>query len=236
MNYTLYNEDCMTALNKIEDNSIQCIVTSPPYNKKYWNKNKPSNQVWKGFKIDYNTYEDNLPIEVYENWMIEFINLCLQKLKPHGSLFFNHKPIRHDNQVYFPLQFILRSNAKVYQEIIWDRNGSPNIRKDQLFPNTERIYWLCKDKPISYKDNLPKEFQSEVWKMSAKPNKLHPAPFPIELPLNCISLTTQPNDLVCDPFLGSGTTALACKQLGRDFIGMEMDTHYMDIVKQLLEQ
>ena len=108
-----------------------------------------------GFKIKYSTYSDDMPIEEYENWMIDFINMCLDKLKPNGSLFFNHKPIRHNNQVYFPLNFIQRSNAKIYQEIIWDRKNSPNIRNDVLVPCTERIYWLTKNKPIVYR--------SQVW-------------------------------------------------------------------------
>ena len=107
----------------ILDNSLDCIVTSPPYNKSFFCKQKYSNQTWKGFGIDYLTYDDNMPLEDYESWMVELINLCLLKLKPNGSFFFNHKPIRHNNQVYFPLEFILKSDAKVYQEIIWDRRS-----------------------------------------------------------------------------------------------------------------
>lgn len=187
-----------------------------------------------GFKIKYSTYSDDMPIEEYENWMIDFINMCLDKLKPNGSLFFNHKPIRHNNQVYFPLNFIQRSNAKIYQEIIWDRKNSPNIRNDVLVPCTERIYWLTKNKPIVYRSQVDKDFISEVWCFSAKTCKDHPAPFPLELPTNCINLTTKPNDIILDPFMGIGTTGLAALNTNRNFIGYELDKKYFEIARERL--
>ena len=95
----------MELMKEIPNESIDCIITSPPYNKSFFSKQKKTNQIWSGFEIKYSTYSDDMPIEEYENWMIDFINMCLDKLKPNGSLFFNHKPIRHNNQVYFPLNF-----------------------------------------------------------------------------------------------------------------------------------
>ena len=228
----LYNGDCLEVIKNIADNSIDCIITSPPYNKGYFCKNKKTNQVWKGFKIEYNSYSDNMPIEEYENWLIEVINLAMKKLKQNGSFFFNHKPIRSNNRIYSPMSFLLRSDAKIYQEIIWNRKNSPNIRKDCLLPCTERIYWLVKGKPKVFRENLEKEYISEVWNISAKPDKEHPAPFPLELPMNCILLATQENDVVLDMFMGSGTTGVACKNLNRNFIGIEIDKNYFEIAKQ----
>ena len=67
--------DCLTEMKKIESNSISCIVTSPPYNKKGLSgKVKPGNQIWKKFNIDYESYGDDLPEEEYQNWMIEILN------------------------------------------------------------------------------------------------------------------------------------------------------------------
>lgn len=224
--------DCLELMKDIPDKSIDCIITSPPYNKKFFQKGKFTNQVWKGFQINYSSYEDNMPLEQYEKWMIDFINTCLQKLKIRGSFFFNHKPIRNNNQVYFPLSFILQSNAKIYQEIIWNRKNSPNIRNDVLLPCTERIYWLVNEKPFSCKDNVEKCFQSEVWNMTARKDKDHPATFPIELPTNCILLSTKEGDTVIDPFMGSGTTGVAAKNLNRNFIGFELDKNYFNIAKE----
>lgn len=237
-NINLYNGDCINTINEhIQDNSIDCIITSPPYNKKYFSKNdKIGNQILSGFQINYSEYFDDLDIVEYENWMIDFINLCMVKLKDNGSLFFNHKPIRHDNQVYHPLKFILRTDAKIYQEIIWNRKNSPNVRDDMLLPRTERVYWLCKNKPITNKQMLNDCFRSEVWEMSPRVDKEHPATFPLQLPLNCILLSTNKGDIVLDPFMGSGTTGIACVKTNRNFIGIELNGKYFGVVKNRIEK
>lgn len=227
--------DCINELKKFKDNSINCIITSPPYNKSFFSKQKKTNQIWENFKIVYPSYSDDMPIEDYEKWMINFINLSMEKIKPDGSLFLNHKPIRHNNKVYHPLKFILESNANIYQEIIWDRHNSPNIRKDILVPSTERIYWLVKNKPKVYRHNIDKKYISEVWNISAKPSKNHTAPFPELLVENCVNLTTEEHDLVVDPFMGSGTVGVVCKRLNRNFVGVDIDEGYVETSKQRLE-
>ena len=228
--------DCLEKMKDIPDDSIDTIITSPPYNKSFFNKQKKSNQIWGNFEIKYNTYSDDMPIEKYEQWMIDFINVCLYKLKPHGSLFFNHKPMRYNNQVYLPLNFIFKSKAKIYQEIIWDRHNSPNIRNDILVPCTERIYWLIKDKPNVYRSQINANFISEVWHIPPKKYKDHPAPFPTELPTNCVLLTTKENDIVLDPFMGIGSTGVACVHANRNFIGIEKDEHYFEIAKKRIKE
>lgn len=228
--------DCLEKMKEIESSSISCIVTSPPYNKKgLTGKIKPGNQIWKKFNIDYNSYDDNLSEDEYHHWMIEILNEMYRIIKPDGSIFFNHKPRRHDNKSYLPTDFISKSNLNLYQLIIWDRLSSPNIRKDILLPCTEHIYWLTKSKPKVFKDNLDKEFHSEVWKISPEKNTKHPAPFPQKLVENCILLSTIEGDLVFDPFLGSGTTAISSKKLKRDFIGVEIDETYFKLTQERLQ-
>lgn len=223
-------------MKEIESDSISCIVTSPPYNKKgLTGKIKPGNQIWKKFNIDYNSYDDNLSEDEYHHWMIELLNEMCRIIKTDGSIFFNHKPRRHNNRSYLPTDFISKSNLNLYQLIIWDRLSSPNIRKDILLPCTEHIYWLTKSKPKVFKDNLDKEFHSEVWKISPEKNTKHPAPFPQKLVENCILLSTVEGDLVFDPFLGSGTTAISSEKLNRDFIGIEIDETYFKLTQERLQ-
>ena len=89
---------------------------------------------------------------------------------------------------------------------------------------------------INFKEeNIPKEYQSEVWTINPDRNTKHPAPFPQKLVENCILLTTEENDLVLDPFLGSGTSAIVSKKLNRGYIGIEIDQKYIDLSKELLE-
>ena len=221
-------------MKNIESNSIDTIITSPPYNKKglIGGKKNIGNQVWKKFNIDYSKYDDNLPEEEYFFWMVEVLNEMMRVIKPNGSIFFNHKPRRHNNQVYLPTDFISKSKLSVYQLIIWNRLSSPNIRKDVLSPCTEHIYWLCKSKPKTYKSNLDKSFHSEVWTINPDKGNSHPAPFPEKLVENCILLSTQVNDIILDPFSGSGTVAVVSKKLNRNYIAIEVDSNYIQLAQE----
>jgi len=221
----------------IPSDTISCIVTSPPYNKKgLIGKVKPGNQVWKKFNIDYDSYGDDLSEEDYSQWMINVLNEMKRIIKPDGSIFFNHKPRRHKNKVHLPTDFISKSDLDLYQLIIWNRLSSPNIRKDVLLPCTEHIYWLTKGKPKVFKENIDKKFHSEVWTINPDKNTKHPAPFPKILVENCILLTTEVNDLCLDPFLGSGTSAIISKKYDRNFIGIEIDQKYMEQTKKLIDE
>lgn len=230
--------DCLKAMKEIEDDTVDIIITSPPYNKKglAGGKVKAGNQIWKKFNIDYSTYDDNLTEEEYSSWMVLLLNEMKRIIKPNGSIFFNHKPRRHKNKVYLPTDFISKSELSIYQLIIWNRLSSPNIRKDMLLPCTEHIYWLVKSKPKTYKENLNSKFHSEVWNINPDKKTKHPAPFPETLVENCLLLASREGDLVLDPFLGSGTTAVVSKRLKRDFIGIELDADYIDICNSRLNE
>ena len=229
--------DCLDVMRDIPSDTISCIVTSPPYNKKgLIGKVKPGNQVWKKFNIDYDSYGDDLSEEDYSQWMINVLNEMKRIIKPDGSIFFNHKPRRHKNKVHLPTDFISKSDLDLYQLIIWNRLSSPNIRKDVLLPCTEHIYWLTKGKPKVFKENIDKKFHSEVWTINPDRNTKHPAPFPQLLVENCILLTTELNDLCLDPFLGSGTSAIISKKHGRNFIGIEIDKKYMEQTQKLIDE
>lgn len=223
--------DSLNEMKLIESNSVDCIVTSPPYNKKglMGGKKKLGNQIWKKFNIDYSSYDDNLAESDYCDWMVEVLDEMYRIIKPNGSIFFNHKPRRHNNKVFLPTDFIYKSKLDIYQLIIWNRMSSPNIRKDVLLPCTEHIYWLSKGKPKTYKESLNKDFHSEIWTINPDRGSQHPAPFPEKLVENCLLLTTEVGDLVLDPFLGSGTTSKVAKNLGRNVIGIELDENYYKI-------
>jgi modification methylase len=223
-------KDCIKGLQELPDSSVNCIVTSPPYNKKglAGSNTKITNQIWSKFNIDYSTYNDDLSEDQYQQWMIDFLNECYRVIKDDGSIFFNHKPRRHKNKAHLPTDFISKSNCNLYQLIIWNRKNSPNIRNDILVPCTEHVYWLTKKKPKTFRNNLDPKFRSEVWDITPSKQKNHPAPFTEQLVENCILLSTEENDLVVDPFVGSGTTALVCSRLNRDCIGFDIDSKYVN--------
>ena len=98
-------------MSELQDDSIDCIVTSPPYNKTGITGKtnlKIGNQIWNKFNIDYNFYNDNMPEDKYQDWMVSVLNEMHRIIKPNGSIFFNHKPRRFNNKCFLPTDFICK--------------------------------------------------------------------------------------------------------------------------------
>ena len=225
----IYNEDCLITMSKIEDNSIDLIVTSPPYNKGFWSKNRNMNN---GFKtkcrrIDYGEFNDNLdPIQYGKN-QINVITECLRILKPSGSLFYNHIDILNCHQTIHPKWVY---NFPLKQIIIWDRKNTPKLDKSYFFPINEYIFWIQKNTKSRVKfDRHSSIFTKSIWSINPDKNNKFPAPFPIEIPKNCILSCTNENDIVYDPYSGSGTTCKAAIELNRKFIGSELNLEFIKL-------
>ena len=231
----IYNENNLETMAKMPDNFVDLIVTSPPYNKGYWSSNRNLNNGFKtkARRIDYENYSDNLNPKDYEEWQRNFIKECLRILKPTGSFFYNHQPIQKNHQEVNPL-FIYDFPLK--QTIIWNRKNTPKLDKSYFFPITEYIFWLQKEKDSRVKFNRKKAlFNTNVWNISPDVKNKFPAPFPEELVNNCILSCTEENDLVYDPFMGSGTTAKMAILNNRNWIGSEISNEYCEIINKRLE-
>jgi len=231
----IYNENNLETMAKMPDCFVDLIVTSPPYNKGYWSSNRNLNNGFKtkARRIDYENYSDNLNPKDYEEWQRKFIKECLRILKPTGSFFYNHQPIQKNHQEVNPL-FIYDFPLK--QTIIWNRKNTPKLDKSYFFPITEYIFWLQKEKDSRVKFNRKKAlFNTNVWNISPDVKNKFPAPFPEELVNNCILSCTEENDLVYDPFMGSGTTAKMSILNNRNWIGSEISTEYCEIINKRLE-
>ena len=229
------NADCLDWMRIQPDNSIDTIIFSPPYNKKGLRGGRRTSTVlWSKANIDYATYDDNMPEPDYQQWQIDIMNECHRLIKPTGSIFYQHKIRIWDRQGSHPVEWLSKTQAQFYQEIVWHRKNTMAMDKHYLFNTTERIYWFCKAKPRVFKSELPAEFRSDVWVITPQRQKGHPAPFPLVLAENLIKLTTEPGDIVYDPFGGSGTTALAAQQLNRQAITTEVDSKYITMIQDRL--
>jgi len=234
-NYKLHHGDNLATLKTYADNTFDCIVTSPPYNKLGLRKGtKTSTTMWKGANIEYSEYSDNMPEEDYQQWQINTINECLRVLKPNGSFFYQHKIRNWERVGYHPMMWIAKSHAIFYQEIVWHRKSTTSIDARYLYGTTERIYWLCKDKPNVYKEQMAEEFKSDVWIITPDRNPDHPATFPVSLATHCIKLTMNKPGKVLDPYMGSGSTGVAANALGHHFTGCELDAKYVELAKSRL--
>ena len=232
MNYQIINQDCLDWMKTQADNSIDTILFSPPYNKKgFRNGQRTSTKLWNKANIDYATYDDNLPEADYQVWQINIMNECYRIIKPTGSIFYQHKIRNWARKGSHPIEWLSKVRAQFYQEIVWHRKNTMAMDKRYLFNTTEIIYWFCKDKHNVYKQQVAEEYKSDVWVITPQRQQGHPAPFPEQLAENCILLTTQPMDIVYDPFAGSGTTLLISKKLNRTSIGTEIDPAYCQLIQ-----
>jgi modification methylase len=215
--------DCLEVMKTMADKSVDMVLTSPPYNIGKMHSNQ----------LQYGTYAGNDVEEVdYQVWQTNFLRECFRVLKDDGSVFYNHK-IRIKNKIAIhPLAWIFRTNFILKQEIVWDMGKSANSDKIRFFPYSERIYWLVKNKET--KVNNIKNL-SDVWRVVPKHTRKetgHIAVMPVEIAENIISATDY--QTILDPFAGSGTTGVACQNLNRNYILIEKEPEYIDIINKRL--
>lgn len=230
----LYCGNCIDIMNQLKD--IDTIITSPPYNKNGFRGRLDCSKGkgrWQNADIKYDTLNDWMDEDKYKNLQKKFLNKCNDIIKLSGSIFYNHKIRRANSEASHPYQWIIKSKNTFYQQIVWNRKSSCDHNINYCVPTTELIFWLTKDIPKVYKQQAI--FNTEIWNISPLPDNEHPAPFPIKLSDNCILLTTKENDLILDPFIGTGTTAISAEKLNREWIGIEISEKYCEIAAKRIE-
>ena len=225
--------DCVDLMRKIPIESVDLIVTSPPYNIRNstgnWTKNKRASK-WANARLleGYETHEDCMPHAEYVAWQRECLTAMLRILKDTGAIFYNHK-WRVQNGLIQNRQDIV-DGFPVRQILIWQRAGGFNFNPGYFLPTYEVIYLICKPKfKLVPKANVI----GDVWKITQELNNPHPAPFPIELAQRCIQSTDA--DIILDPFMGSGSTAIAAEICGRNWIGFELSKDYCKLANERIE-
>ncbi len=229
----LIKGDTLSTILSIPNNIVNLGITSPPYNK------QENNNGWLVTNVTYDNYVDSIPENEYQNNQITILNELYRITVPGGSFFYNHKLRWEQGKLYHPMDWIHKTLWTIKQEIIWDRIIAANIRGWRFWQIDERIYWLYK--PISNK-LIGKELKSSdakltsIWRGPPDGNNIHPAPFPIWIPARIIIslLDNDTNGLVIDPYIGSGTTAIAASLLGHNYIGIDCSADYLQIAQDRL--
>ena len=226
--------DSLEIMRELKAQSVKIIVTSPPYNL----KNSTGNGMkcgrggkWPNAALigGYDTHEDCMPHEKYTQWQRDCLTEMMRVLRPDGAIFYNHK-WRVQGGLLQDRQDIV-SGFPVRQIIIWHRNGGINFNKGYFLPTYEVIYLIAKpDFELAPKANI----MGDVWKIPQESQNSHPAPFPVELAKRCIESVSDGS--VLDPFLGSGSTALAAEILNRKWMGIEISRKYCEIARKRIEE
>ena len=229
----LIQGDCLEVMKALPDNSVDVVVTSPPYNIKNSTGNglkNGSGGKWPQAALlnGYNGHSDDMPHAEYVAWQRKCLEAMMRVLSLDGAIFYNHK-WRVQNGLLQDRSDIV-AGFPVRQIIIWKRAGGINFNAGYFLPTYEVIYLIAKPEfKLAPKANA----QGDVWEIPRARNNTHPAPFPIELAQRCIAATNE--GVVLDPFMGSGTTGVACVQTGRHFIGIEKDPIYFKIATRRIE-
>lgn len=217
--------DALDILKKIDDDFVDLGITSPPYNKGEKNKG------WLVKNVKYNIITDNLSEEVYQEQQVKVLNEIFRVTKPGGSFFYNHKIRWVIGKMLHPIEWLQKTKWTIRQEIIWDRMIAANIRGWRFWQIDERIYWLYK---TINNNKIGKELKSKhalltsVWRFPPERKNGHPAPFPLILPARIIySVLDGKKGMILDPYVGSGTTCLAAKLLGSNYIGIDISKEYV---------
>ena len=216
--------------------TIDLIFTSPPYNigskcPRIDGRRKDGGYDPKSYG-GITGYADSLPEGDYQDQQVAFLQWCLQALKDDGTLVYNHKPRRKNMSLVHPLQWILRVPGLVLmEEIIWDRGSTHNHANRLFWPTTERLYVLRKaEGRYRFINRADLPFRDDHWHVPLNSSKAastnHACPFSDQLTAGVLAAFSKPGDLVCDPYSGSGTTAVVAAEMERRFIGAERSELY----------
>ena len=226
--------DALTILKSLPDEIVDVGVTSPPYNK---GENKKG---WLVANVKYKGASDKLPEDLYQKNQIAVLDEIFRITKPGGSFFYNHKIRWERGRLLHPMDWLRKTKWIIRQEIIWDRMIAANIRGWRFWQVEERIYWLYKPKGNHYigEELKPKHaLLTSIWRFPPERENPHPAPFPLALPIRCIFsvMDEKKGGLVIDPYCGSGTTLVAAKILGHNFIGIDISKEYVEFSEKRLK-
>ncbi|MBD3189251.1 MAG: site-specific DNA-methyltransferase [Candidatus Heimdallarchaeota archaeon] len=235
-------QDDFITTNLVDSESIDLIVTSPPYN----------------VDIHYNSYQDDISYAKYLEFTAKWLDKAFEVLKTDGRMCLN-----------MPLDKNKGGQQSVYSDIIqiakdigWQYHSTIIWNEGNISRRTAWGSWMSASAPyviapveviaILYKKSWKKnkkgksdikrdefiEWTNGLWTFSGESKKRigHPAPFPLELPKRCIKLFSYVDDVVLDPFLGSGTTIIAAGILNRTGIGVEIDKKYCKLATKRIRK
>lgn len=232
----VYCMDALDFLRAIPSESVDLVVTSPPYNFRNSTGNgfkyASKGMAWtnNAFINGYDSYSDDMPVEQYIAWQRACLVECMRVLSVAGAIFYNHS-WRVQGGLLSRVADKITEGFPVRQIIIWDRGAGFNFNPGYFVPSYEVLYLICKPGfTLVDKANA----LMNVWRITPSENKQHPNAFPKELARRCIISTSA--QTVIDPFTGIGTTLRVAQEERRRFMGCDISPKYVDVARRDLEQ
>lgn len=238
----IFHADCLAAMHAMADESVDVVVTSPPYNmglspggngRGLYKAGRPGKTgSWKAgrFRDGYSEVDDDCmdPAE-YKSWQQVVLAECWRVSRM--GVFYNHRPRVEHGLLRMPLDGDF--GLPLRQEIIWDRGTGIDVNLRHFCTRQERIYVFAK--PAFMLVDHAASGMGDVWRLGMEHSETgHPAPFPVSLPERCIKATGAQS--VLDPFMGSGSTLVAAKSVGARGIGIDNSLAYCQLAIGRLAQ
>lgn len=209
--------DCLEVMKDIPDKSVDCIITDPPYGMKY-------QSAWRTATPQFKKIENDNNID----WFPEFIKECYRVLKDNSHIYI----FCNDYNISKFRDLQEQAGFKNKRTLVWVKN---NHTSGDLFGDyankTEFINYAQKGRRL-----LNGGRDTNVLNFNRVSKLEHPTQKPIDLNEYLIKKSTNENDIILDPFAGSGTTGVACKNTKRNYILIEKESEYIDIINQRLNK
>ncbi len=225
--------DAIEVMKQIPDESVDLVITSPPYNLKNSTGNGMKNSKtgkWANAALQkgYSNHDDCMPHDKYVKWQRNCLTQMMRILSEDGAIFYNHKwrvqagllQDRQDIVAGFPVR----------QIIIWKRKGGFNFNPGYFLPTYEVIYLIAKPK---FKLVRGANSYGDIWEFTQELKNEHPAAFPVSLIDRIISSTDA--KIILDPFMGSGTTAISAINFDRNYIGIDNSPDYCNMAEERIK-
>ncbi len=229
--------DCTLVLKTIPSDTVDLIFADPPYN----------------IGLKYDSYKDKKTDEEYLQWCEKWIEECIRILKNNGSIY-----IAIGDEYVAEVNILLKKKGLIFRNwVIWYYTFGQNQRRKFNRSHTHILYFVKDGKHFMFnadkirvqsvrqkigdkRANPKGKVPDDVWQISRVAGtfneriKTFPCQMPLKLLERVIKASSNHKDIVLDPFMGSGTTAIACKQLSRNFIGIEISENYCQLIKNRL--
>ena len=233
----ILNGDCINIMRSIPDQSIDCIITDPPYNLGLFMHNRNTNLA----KMRQNQFAyagwDNLDYKEWKKSMMKFLLQCKRVLKKRGTLIIFMAIIKVADiiQLAEKVGFYYKTTG------VWHKtNPMPRNMNIQLVNSTECWLYFINGHTSGTFNNEGKVkhdfLESSVCPISEKKHGKHPTQKPLSILKELIQSVTNPGEIVLDPFMGSGSTCVAAALLGRRYFGIELDKDYYEIAKARIKE
>lgn len=241
-NIDLYCGNSFNILKKLEEKSVDLIFADPPY---FLSSNGMTNSGGKMVSVNKGDWDTSLTFKEKHKYNREWLKLCKNVMKDDGTIWVSGT-LHNIYSIGFALE---EEGFKILNNITWQKtNPPPNLGCRNFTHSTETVIWAKKDlkkakhyfnyeemKKVNNNKQMKDVWSGSLTKKSEKSYGKHPTQKPLYLLRRIITASSKIDSIVLDPFLGSGTTGVACKELNRKFIGIELEKNYLEIAKKRIK-